>query len=311
MKIKNQNGFSLIELIIAVTIFTIVIVGFGASFIVSLNTAKFQKQQALLNTDVQAATKLLDADIRQTGFLFSAGTNNTLPVFIRSGHPVAGVEIVDEGKTLRCYRLGDESGGRVVDGLAPVGAVTTDTTEFTVAGNAQSLAGRVGSSRAFLFISEGLGRRGQLFITNSTPTIDTDNPNLVHLRGSFSSGTCLNVGNSDTAATDYRGLIAIPLSAYIEYRFEEDGLNRYEYPGASNPCGGAASSTKKLLVQASNMSDGRFGYLKSNGDNVLPLPDASFPSLRGVMLVIKRRLQSSPNAEFVSTTIPLTLNSEW
>lgn len=312
MKIKNKDkGYSLIELMIAVTIFTIVIVGFGAAFGVSLRTARFQQGQALLNTDLQRASKLLDADVRQTGFLLAAGTNNTLPLFVRGGHPVAAVEVADDGKTLRCYRIGDESGGRAVEGITPAGAITSGTTEFTVAGNISTLTGRIGSSRAFLFVSEGLGRQGLLFITSSAPTVDSVNPNLVHLRGAFSSGPCLNVGDIGTAPVDYRGMLAIPVSSYLEYRVRDEGLVRSEYPGPLNPCGSTATSTDKLLIQATHFADLRFGYLRSNGDNAVTVADSDFPSIRGVMLVVKRRNTGTANNEFVSHYVPFIMNSEW
>ncbi len=314
IRYRTQLGFSLIEFIIAMTIFTIVMMGIAAAFTVSLATARDQQDQALLNSETQAASKILDADIRQSGFLLASGSNNTLPLFVRSGHPVASVEIVDGGHTLRCVRLADESGGRVVEGVSPAGTVTDTTTEMTVAGNPQNLTTRIGASRAFIFVAEGQGRQGRLFITNSAPTLDATIPNLVHLRGAFSGGSCLNVGDSDQTPSDYRGLVMIPISAYVEYRFEDEGLVRYEYSGSTNLCGGTSSVIRKLLIQNTHLSDGNFGYLLTTptaGVRVLPLQDIDFPKLRGVMVETRRRVQVQSRTEITASAIAFTLNDQW
>lgn len=308
---KRQRGFTLLELLVAMTIFSIVMVGLASMFTVLSTTAKDQKQQALLSNETQKAAQLLDVDIRQTGFLLASGSNNTLPLFQEAGHPVAAVQILDSGKTLRCYRLGDESGGRVVEGVTPAGAVTDATTELTIGGNTQSLASRIGAGRAFLFVSQGTGRIGKLFITDTQLTQDSIQANLVHAHGAFTTASCLNVGPIDATTSDYRGLVAVPVTAFIEYRFEEEGLVRYEFLGSANPCSATPGGQRRLLIERNHYSDGSFGYLLNSGSRVFPLPDTDFVNLKGVMLSLKRQTQSASRAEFTAINLPFTLNDQW
>lgn len=311
MKTKHHRGFTLLELLVAMTIFSLVMAGLASLFMVLSTTAKDQKQQALLSNETQKAAQFLDADIRQTGFLLASGTNTTLPLFLEGGHPVAAVEILNSGKTLRCYRLGDESSGRVIEGITPSGVVTDSTTEMTIGGNSQSMVSRIGVGRAFLFVSQGTGRVGKLFITDTPLTQDSAQSNLVHVHGAFTTASCLNVGTIDTTTSDYRGLVAVPVTAFIEYRFEDEGLVRYEYLGSANPCSVTPNGQRRLLIQGSHYSDGSFGYLLSNGVRKLPLLDSDFADLKGVMLRLRRQTQSSSRAEFTAINLPFTLNDQW
>lgn len=314
MELRNsrQKGYTLIELLVATIIFSIVLFAVASAFVTTLTTARDQQNQARLNSDLQVAAKQLDSDIRQTGFLLAASTYNTLPLYSRSSHPVAAVEILDNGKTLRCIRLGDESGGRLLEGIQPAGAVTDSTTEVTVTGNTTNLTTRIGISRAFIFISEGEGRKGKIFVTDAVPTADPTTPNVTHLHGSFTTSACLNVENSSTSATDYRGMVAIPISGFVEFRFEDEGLVRYEYSGAANPCTATpATFQKKLMISQTNFSTGDFRYLLADGTRVFPLADTSFPLLKGVMFQLKRRVRTQTRSEVTFANIPFILNDQW
>lgn len=292
------RGFSLLELIIGLGILAIA-GGMVAMTLATTTIAIRETQaQALLAQKRQQAAKILDADIKQSSFLLAAQNGNIQPLWHDGETPVAAVTILDEGRRLRCVRIGEEFDGRVYQGVSPALPVNHATTELIVVGNVSQITTRIGPNRAFICVDpNGGGRFGRVFVTSAAPTAEPppNQASRARVRGAFTTNPCLTVGTSAVPPPMYAGgeelagMLFVPISALIEYRIEAEGLVRYEFAATENPCGGTSTASRKLLIERGLFSDITFDYLLKRGERTTSLTTTTFPDFRGIMMETRRR----------------------
>ncbi len=313
----QAKGVSLLELILGLAILAIAGAMLATTLAVTTTTIRDTQSQALLADKWQRAAKLLDGDIKQASFLLAAKNGDIRPLWNDSGTPIAAVQILDEGRRLRCIRLGEEFDGRIFTGISPTKNVTHETTEMIVVGNAIELSSRIGPNRAFICVEpNGGGRFGRMFVTNATPEREPapNDRTRARVRGAFTTSPCLTVGECPVPPPNYgagdelAGMLFVPISALIEYRIEDEGLVRYEFPAGANPCGGSTSVQRKLLVERSLFSDITFDYLLKDGMRTPILTTANFVNLRGILMDTKRR---GVNRAEISERSTFVVNEGW
>lgn len=312
-----QGGFSLIELTIGLGILAIAGGMVAMTLAVTTTAIRDTQSQALLAQKWQRAAKLLDADIKQASFLLSAKNGDIRPLWNDPAMPVASVTILDQGRRLRCIRLGEEFDGRIYRGITPAGNVNHETTEMLVVGNAMELASRIGPDRAFICVEpNGGGRFGRLFVTSAAPNPEPA-PNertRARVRGTFVTSPCLTVGDCTVPPPNYgtgdelSGMLFVPVSSLVEYRIEDEGLVRYEFAGNLNPCSGVTQVQRTLLIDHALFSDITFDYLLKTGGRTETLTAATLPQLRGILLETKRR---TVNRAEVTERATFVVNEGW
>lgn len=314
---RFQKGFSLIELTIGLGILAIAGGMVAITLAITTKAIRDTQSQALLAQKWQRAAKLLDADIKQASFLLSAQNGDIRPLWNDSEKPIASVSILDQGRRLRCIRLGEEFDGRVYRGIKPAGNVTHETTEMMVVGNAVELAGRVGPNRAFICVEpRGGGRFGRLFVTSGAPAPEPAPNDRTHARvsGAFTTSPCLTVGDCPVppphlgSGDELSGMLFVPVSSLIEYRIEDEGLVRYEFAGNLNPCNGETQAQRTLLIEHSLFTDITFDYLLKSGIRTGTLSTEDFPKLRGILLETRRR---TVNRAEVTERATFVVNEGW
>lgn len=317
LQARLQKGFSLIELTIGLGILAIAGGMVAMTLAITTTAIRDTQSQALLAQKWQRASKLLDADIKQASFLLSAKNGDILPLWNDSATPIASVTILDQGRRLRCIRLGEEFDGRVYRGITPTGNVNHETMEMLVVGNAAELASRIGPNRAFICVEpNGGGRFGRLFVTSAAPTPEPapNDRTRARVRGAFTTSPCLTVGDCPVPPPDYgagaelSGMLFVPVSSLIEYRIEDEGLVRYEFTGNLNPCNGETQPQRTLLIEHSLFTDITFDYLLKTGARTGTLPATDFPKLRGILLETKRR---TINRAEVTERATFVVNEGW
>ena len=79
MLLKKQNGFSLLELMIALVVSSFIFVGVMGMFASMLKHSSFALQQARLDRDLQTSMQVMVNDIHRTGYWGNALSSNVNP----------------------------------------------------------------------------------------------------------------------------------------------------------------------------------------------------------------------------------------
>ncbi|MBN8766999.1 MAG: PilW family protein [Thiobacillus sp.] len=298
MSSRNQSGFGLVELMIAMAIGLVLLGGIGYLYIGSRGAFRTTDNLSRMQENARYALDMMSRDIRMAGYV-GCGNMASIKVNTIANPPVPPMTI---GNAL----IGYDSGVGWVNPTAITRVANTDVLSVMGAfSNGVNLTGNLAPQNANVQINgnpDGFQAGDVLVITNC---VNADVVKATNV--SSGSGTTITIAHSNSNNTGNR--IGVYGSDAFVMR-----MNQYSYFIGTNPAGNPAlyrvglSGNAEELVE--NVQDLQFRYgLDTNSDGAVDSFSATPGNWTQVVSVTVNLLMRSPDNSLSTSQQPVTYNN--